>query len=398
MYFFYKFFIFLTLFLVSVSYGEGVVLKKQSGGFVGQHTLRTDQYVFKSMPTLNLEAVSYVLMDADTGKVLKSFEEHKQIYPASLTKVLTLYLVASALQNEQISLNDLVPISEKAWRTGGSKMFVKVGSLVKMEDLVRGIATVSGNDAAVAVAEYLGGNEENFAEMMNTKAAELGMVNSHFVNASGLPRPDHYSTALDLAKLTHSWFKNIPEFYFWFKEKWLDYNGIKQPNRNRLLWQYDWVDGVKTGHTEEAGYCLISSGIRDNLRLIGVIIGAPKEIIRNRDALALLNFGFRNFKRQLILEKNKEAGKIRIFGGKSNYLKVGTVKDWYVTLPKLKGEVKTMFNIKKSLYAPINVGEVCGSVTVLFNDEVIDETELISLDSIAKGNVFKRVIDYFRVK
>ncbi len=386
--------------LVSVIYGEGVILQKKTedkGEVVSKNELKKEFTPWQDID-LNLKVASYVLIDASTGKVLKAFEEKKQIHPASLTKVLTLYLVAEALKHEQIELHDLVPISEKAWRTGGSKMFVRVGSLVTVQDLIQGVATVSGNDAAIALAEYLGGSEEAFAQLMNHKAAQLEMMDSHFTNASGLPRPDHYSTALDLAKLTYHWLKEVPQFYFWFKEQWFEYNGIKQPNRNKLLWKYDWIDGVKTGHTEKAGYCLIVSGLKDHLRLIGVLVGAPNEAMRNQAALTLLNFGFRHFKRQLILEKNQEAGKVRVYGGKTNYLSVGVAKDWWVTLPKLRQEMKTTFQWNKPFYAPVNAGEVCGKVVLSLNDEVIAETEIIALHSVQKGNLLKRMIDYFRVK
>src|SRR3990167_7321302 len=225
----------------------------------------------------NLNSSGYVLMDADTGMIIAHKNMHQEMQPASLTKLMTLYLTFNALRNGQIHLTDEVRVSKKAWQTGGSRMFIKEGSLVTVQNLIDGIIVASGNDACVALSQYVGGNESTFVDMMNAAAAQLGMKNTHYVDSTGLPQPEHHSTPYDMALLTRAIIENFPQYYPLFKQGWITYNGIKQPNRNRLLWRDPSVDGLKTGHTNEAGYCLIASALRHGMRLISVVMGASTD-------------------------------------------------------------------------------------------------------------------------
>src|SRR3989344_871667 len=244
-------------------------------------------------PPPDLKAKSYVLMDALSGVVVADKEMNTVVEPASLTKLMTLYLTFSALHSGQIHLNDQGPISAHAWKMDGSRMFVKVGSFVTVDELIQGITVASGNDATVALAEYIGGTEETFAQLMNQTAQSLGMKNTHFMDSTGMPNDQHYTTAYDLALLARALIENFPQEYHYFSEKWITYNNIKQPNRNRLLWQDPSVDGLKTGHTDSAGFCLIASAKRNNMRLISVIMNTPNESERAIESEALLNYGFR---------------------------------------------------------------------------------------------------------
>ena len=270
-------------------------------------------------PTINAKA--YVLMDANSGQILAQKNMDQKQPPASLTKMMTLYVISHALQNGTIKLDDQVPVSEKAWRMSGSKMFIKVGTTVSVEDLIQGIIVDSGNDACVALAEYIGGSEQGFADMMNAETKALGMQNTHFLNSTGLPegenfQTDHYSTAHDLAILGYALIRDFPEYYPWYKQKWFTYNKIKQPNRNRLLWRYPNADGLKTGHTDEAGFCLVSSAQSDNMRLIAVVLGAPTDEARATDSIHLLDYGFRFFTTHVIYKANTPIANVRVWNGK----------------------------------------------------------------------------------
>ncbi|MBX9705272.1 MAG: D-alanyl-D-alanine carboxypeptidase, partial [Gammaproteobacteria bacterium] len=248
-------------------------------------------YIVPSPP--DIDAKAYVLIDANSGKVLATSNADARRQPASLTKLMTIYIAFRELAAGHIQLTDQVTISENAWKTGGSRMFVGVGSKVPLEDLLQGAIVASGNDSTTALAEYIGGTEPVFVQMMNQQAKQLGMNDTNYTDATGLPNPDHYSTANDLAKLANAIVHNFPQYYHYFGEKWFTWNGIRQPNRNRLLWRDDGVDGMKTGHTDEAGYCLIGSAQENGMRLISVVLGAPSENGRIEDSESLLKYGFR---------------------------------------------------------------------------------------------------------
>jgi len=342
----------------------------------------------------SLESAAYMLIDANSGKILAQKDIDKKRPPASLTKIMTLYVVSSALKSGQITLETEVPISEKAWRTGGSKMFVKVGDNVKISDLLKGIIVDSGNDACVAMAEYIGGNETSFAAVMNEEAKKLGMTNSHFTDSTGLPDPNHYTTPRDLAVLARALIQHFPEYYPWYKEKWFTYAGIRQPNRNRLLWRDASVDGIKTGHTEEAGFCLVSSAKKDDMRLIAIVMGAPSDALRASDSQALLNYGFRFFETHQVFKAGQKAGDVRVWKGEKSSIPVGVNKELYVTIPanQYKNLLITQ-EIPKDLSAPINKGQVLGNIVIKLNDEVIASQPVIALEEDPLGGIWTRMKD-----
>lgn len=335
----------------------------------------------------------YVVLDTNTGKTIAQKNMNKRRPPASLTKLMTLYLVFGALDNGQIKLDDRVPISHKAWSMGGSKMFVKEGSSVPVADLVQGIIVASGNDACVAMAQFLAGNEKTFAKYMNQAAQHLGMTHSHFVDSTGLPDPNHYSTAGDLSILASAIIHDYPQYYHFFKEKWFSYNGIRQPNRNRLLWRDDSVDGLKTGHTKAAGYCLIASAKR-NMRLLSVVLGTPSDSARANDSQALLNYGFRYYTSKQLYSAGETISSPRVWLGDKTHVALGVDQNLDVTLAKNKNEqISTKIEINPRLTAPINKGQLCGAITISDSAGKITSVPLIALENISKGGWFSRMRD-----
>jgi serine-type D-Ala-D-Ala carboxypeptidase (penicillin-binding protein 5/6) len=342
----------------------------------------------------SVEATAYMLVDFKSGKVISQKNANEKRPPASLTKIMTLYVISSALKSGQITLDTLVPISEKAWRTGGSKMFVKVGDKVPVRDLLKGIIVDSGNDACVAMAEYLGGNESSFAIMMNQEAAKLGMKNSHFTDSTGLPDPNHYTSAQDLAILSRALIANFPEYYPWYKEKWFTYAGIRQPNRNRLLWRDQNADGIKTGHTDEAGFCLVGSAKQGETRLISVVMGEPSDSARANDSQALLNYGFHFFETDLLKKAGESIEKIRIWNGEKEMISIGLAKDLYVTIPPNHFKnVTTTLDIPKVIKAPIKKGQTLGNLVVKLSDKTIETVPLIALEEDPEGGLFTKMQD-----
>ncbi len=344
------------------------------------------------------EVKAYILIDAHTGFVMAAKNVDEQLFPASLTKVLSLYIVASQLKSGQLQLQDPVFISKRAWQTGGSRMFVQVGTQVDLQDLIHGVATVSGNDATVALAEHIGGSEEGFVTMMNQAAKQLHMQNSSFADCNGLHN-SNYSTAADLAKLTSAWIRHFPEYYGWFKEKWFTYNNIKQPNRNRLLWRDEAVDGVKTGFTTQAGYCLIASAQHDDTRLIAVVLGAIKEAERLKAAQTLLGYGFRNYQSKKLFAARQEIIKAKVALGKRSELALGVAQDLYITAPKDKikaVQVKVLLN-SPHLRAPIAPGTVCGRIQIKQADQATVEYPLVALERVEKNYWFFNLLDYIKL-
>ncbi len=342
----------------------------------------------------SIDANGYILIDGASGKVLAEKNADARMAPASLTKLMSLYIISSALKNGAIHLDDKVRISTKAWQTGGSRMFVKVGDEVPARELMEGIAVASGNDASVAMAEYVAGTEESFASMMNNQAKILGMNSSHFMDSTGLPNANHFSTPRDFATLAQALTRDFPEDYRLFSEKWFTYNGIRQPNRNRLLWRYQYADGLKTGHTDDAGYCLVASAVKDGTRLISVIMGAPSDTARTEDSIRLLTYGFRFFETHKLYGANTVLTHARIWKGKQKEIALGVTSDMYATIPA--GQYKNIqatLDVNDPLTAPITKGQAYGNINVVLNNQVILSKPLVALEDDPRGGVFRRISD-----
>lgn len=346
-------------------------------------------------PAPSIEAKAYVLMDADSGRILAAKDGNVTLPPASLTKLMTLYVVSQALQAGQLKLTDPVTISEKAWRMTGSRMFVKAGSQVAIEDLLKGIIVDSGNDACVAVAEHLAGNEDTFAALMNQVAQTLGMQHSHFLDSTGLPNAQHYTTARDMAILAQALIHHFPQDYDWFKEKWFTYNKIRQSNRNRLLWRDTSVDGLKTGHTKEAGFCLVASAKRANMRLISVVLGAPSDSARASDSEALLNYGFRFFETHKLFDANTTLAQERVWLGTQKKVNFGLARDFYVTIPTGDYQLlKANMELNKPLQAPVVHGQNYGQVAITLNGNPVATAPLVALQDSAPTGAWGRLTDH----
>lgn len=342
----------------------------------------------------HLSAKAFMLIDANSGKIIAQKNATKRIPPASLTKMMTLYVVSNAIKNGQLSLKDKVRISKKAWKTPGSRMFVKEGQHVLVADLLKGIIVDSGNDACVALAEHVAGNEKTFASLMNGQAKALGMKNSHFVDSTGLPSPKHYSTAQDLTILSRALIKDFPEYYHWYKQKWFTFNGIRQPNRNRLLWRNHYVDGLKTGHTKEAGYCLVASAKKDGMRLISVVLGANTDSQRAEGSQRLLTFGYRFYETHELYKPLKKITQIRVWKGAVKTIDAGVQVPMYVTIPT--GQYKRLqisMELPNVIEAPVQKGKGLGAVYVKLGDKVIAKDELVALEASPKGGLITRLSD-----
>lgn len=343
-------------------------------------------------PTLNVK--SYILMDANSGKVIAQQNADTRLPPASLTKLMTMYVISNALKSNTIHLDDKVRISQKAWQTGGSKMFVKVNDEVPVRDLLQGIVVASGNDASVAMAEYLGGSEDAFADLMNEEAKKIGMTNSHFVDSNGLPNQDHYTTARDLALLTQAIIKNFPEDYKLYSQKWFSYNNIRQPNRNRLLWRFQYADGLKTGHTDEAGYCLVSSAVKDGTRFISVVMGSPNDTGRTEDSMRLLTYGFRFYESHKLFKGATSLAKARVWKGVNKEIDLGLNDDFYATIPAGQYKnIQAVIKVNDPLKAPIVKGETYGTLNIMLNNNVLVSAPLIALSDDPKGGILRNATD-----
>jgi D-alanyl-D-alanine carboxypeptidase (penicillin-binding protein 5/6) len=341
-----------------------------------------------------LAARAYLLMDVNSGKLLAEDNADERMEPASLTKLMTAYIAFEELKSGTIHLDDMVLISEKAWRMGGSKMFIEVNKRVSVEKLLKGMIIQSGNDASVALAEHIAGTEDAFATLMNSYAENLGMTNTHFVNATGMPDRDHYTTARDLAKLAVAIIKESPDHYAWYSIKKYTYNGITQYNRNKLLWRDKYVDGLKTGHTESAGYCLIASAKRDDMRLLSVVLGTRSENARAQESDKLLNYGFHFFETRPLYTANTPLTKTRIWEGNVENLDLGLAKDLYITIPRGRyDKLKATMNIDGTIIAPVDKGQALGTVDITLEGEQIDSQPLISLHDVTAGDFFQRMSD-----
>ncbi len=341
-----------------------------------------------------VSANSYLVMDADTGFVVASDNPDKRVAPASLTKLMSAYVIFQYLKAEQISLDETVTVSNKAYKTPGSRMFIEENSKVSIEDLIQGMIVQSGNDASVAMAEHLAGTEGAFADLMNNFAAELGMASTNFQNATGLPADNHYTTARDIAVLARAIVNEFPEYYAWYSQREFTYAGIRQENRNKLLKRDSSVDGMKTGHTDAAGYCLVSSAKRSGMRLIVAMMGSRSPKARVDASQALLNYGFRFYETKVVYERGAIIKTADIWKGQEDQLSIGTDQRVSLTLPRGRfEELQASIEIPSTLIAPIDSGQVLGQLKIEHDGKVLSQVRLVALANVAKGGLWKRMTD-----
>ncbi len=341
-----------------------------------------------------IEAGGHLLIDVHTGHVLSENNADARLEPASLTKIMTAHLVFLEIEAGRIKLDDLVTISEKAWKMGGSRMFIEVGKQVTVKELLKGLIIQSGNDSAVALAEYVAGSEEAFAQLMNKEAARLGSTGTQFVNASGMPDPGHYTTPRDIALISRATILDHPDFYAWYAIKDYTYNGIKQNNRNGLLWKDATVDGVKTGHTEAAGYCLVASAARDGTRLMSVVMGTDSIDAREKASSELLNYGFRFFETRRILSAGAALQQVKIWKGDTEQVAVGVASDVYMTYPRGdKESLQAQLLLSSPIEAPVRAGQQLGTVVISLKGEKQKSVPLVSLAEVNEGSFFSRMTD-----
>lgn len=355
-------------------------------------TAQAESVIIPKPPVLN--ATAYVLMDAASGEILVQKNADKRLPPASMTKMMTSYLATHELALGNLNEQDPVPVSIKAWKMGGSKMFIREGRDVPFIDLIKGIIIQSGNDASVAVAEYVAGSEDAFVDLMNRHAQRMGMENTHFKNSTGWPAEGHYSSSRDMAILAQSIINEHPEYYSLYKEKYFEFNKIRQPNRNKLLWRDPSVDGLKTGHTDEAGFCLTASAIRDDMRLIAVVMGTNSENARATETQKLLTYGFRYFETHRLYEAAAPIKTLPVWYGEEKEFEVGLEKDLYITIArgaKEQLEVETLTN--EFIEAPLQTATAQGSLAIRLNGEVLAERSLVALGNVEESSFFSRLWD-----
>ena len=358
----------------------------------GAMTATAAPIIIPAAPQIGAE--SYLVIDAATGDVLASENARMRLPPASLTKIMTSYIIADEIEQGRITLDDRVPISVKAWRMEGSRMFIREGTEVSVADLLRGIVIQSGNDASVAMAEYIAGDEEAFAGLMTQTAKSLGMDNTNFMNATGLPDEMHYTTAEDLAILTRALINRFPEHYAIYSEKYFSYNDIRQANRNALLWRDDSVDGVKTGHTQAAGYCLVASAMENDTRLISVEMGARDERTRAAESQKLLNYGFRYYETVNLYAAGSSLKRVRVWSGLHESLEVGLDDAITLTIPRGgRDQLKAEINLQDVIEAPIERGQTLGALTLSLGDEMLVERPVVALNPVQAAGWLSSTLD-----
>ena len=358
----------------------------------GAMTATASPIIIPAAPQIGAE--SYLVIDAATGDVLASENARMRLPPASLTKIMTSYIIADEIEQGRITLDDRVPISVKAWRMEGSRMFIREGTEVSVADLLRGIVIQSGNDASVAMAEYIAGDEEAFAGLMTQTAKSLGMDNTNFMNATGLPDEMHYTTAEDLAILTRALINRFPEHYAIYSEKYFSYNDIRQANRNALLWRDDSVDGVKTGHTQAAGYCLVASAMENDTRLISVVMGARDERTRAAESQKLLNYGFRYYETVNLYAAGSSLKRVRVWSGLHESLEVGLDDAITLTIPRGgRDQLKAEINLQDVIEAPIERGQTLGALTLSLGDEMLVERPVVALNPVQAAGWLSSTLD-----
>jgi D-alanyl-D-alanine carboxypeptidase (penicillin-binding protein 5/6) len=345
-----------------------------------------------------VDARAWLLLDATSGQTIASRNPQERIEPASLTKLMTAYLAFAALKGKSLALGQTIRVSELAWRAGGSRMFIEPRKPVTVEELLRGMIVQSGNDACIALAESVAGSEPAFVERMNSEAARLGMTDTNFTNSSGLPGPGHYSTARDLALLASALIRDYPEYYKLYSEREYRYNDITQRNRNRLLWLDPNVDGVKTGHTESAGYCLIASARRGERRLVSVVIGTASDGLRARESQKLLNFGFQSYEGLRLYQKGDAIGKLPVWKGSERELKAGVAADLYVTVPRgTADQLQAELVSQQPLIAPLEAGQRVATLRVSHEGKPLGEYPVVALENVAVAGFFARTWDSVRL-
>ena len=346
----------------------------------------------------SIGATSYVLIDFHSQAVLAERQSEAPVEPASITKLMTSYVAFQEIARGNLDLDDEVVISEKAWRTPGSRMFVEVGNRVRVEDLLKGIIIQSGNDASVAIAEHIAGDEAVFASMMNEAAARLGMSGTHYTNATGLPDPEMMTTARDSALLARALISEFPDFYSWYSEREFTFGGIRQHNRNRLLWRDPSVDGLKTGHTSSAGYCLVTSASRDGMRLISVVMGTESEQARASASQALLNYGFRFFETYHLYDGGAELSRERVWKGQADDLAVGVAEDLFVTVQRGRYDaLQASMELRGQLVAPVAEGDVLGQLLIQLDGDTVASRSLIAMSAVDEAGFFGRTTDSVRL-
>ena len=343
-----------------------------------------------------INAAAYLVSDFNSGELLVAENVDVKMEPASLTKIMTVYVVAAEIASGNIKLDDQVLVSETAWRMEGSRMFIEVGKRISVHDLLLGAVIQSGNDASVALAEHVAGSEEVFAGLMNQHAERLGMKNSHFTNSTGLPHEEYYTTARDMARLAAALIRDFPDIYAMHSIKEFSFNNIRQINRNRMLWWDETVDGIKTGHTENAGYCLVTSAVRDGMRLISVVAGAESDNSRAKGTQSILNYGFRFFETRRIYPAGAEVSTVKIWKGASEQLRLGVAEDLYLTVPRGRyDELDAIITPEETITAPIEAGAVKGAIRISLEGKLLAEHPLRALESVPEGTLFKRLQDEF---
>lgn len=349
-------------------------------------------------PAPAVEARAWLLFDVNSGQVLASRNAGDRFEPASLTKLMTAYLVFGALKQKSLKPEQVVPVSTRAWKAEGSRMFIEPNKPVTVDELLRGMIIQSGNDASIALAEAVAGSEEVFAQMMNREAKRLGMNNTNFTNATGLTAPQLYSSAEDLAKLVVALIRDYPEHYALYSQKEYRYNNISQANRNRLLWLDPTVDGVKTGYTENAGYCLVTSARRGERRLVSVVLGTASESARSTESQKLLNWGFQFYDSVKLYAAGQPVTSLRVWKGVSSMLKAGFTGDLYVAVPKGQGDkVKAVVESLQPLLAPVNPGQRVGMLKIEIDGRPHAELPVVALESVPVAGIFGRAWDSLRL-
>ena len=343
----------------------------------------------------DVAAKNYYVVDFSSGKVLAEKNPDEKIEPASITKLMTAYVVYKEINADRLSMDDIVDISEKAWRMGGSRMYLEVNSKVSVHELLKGLIIQSGNDASVALAEHIAGTEDAFVQLMNQYAMDLGMENTNFVNSTGWPDKQHVMTARDISRLSVAIIKEFPDHYSWYAEKEYSYNNIKQYNRNKLLWRDDTVDGIKTGHTDSAGYCLVSSALRSDMRIVSVVLGTDSKKSRASVSQALLNYGFRFYESHTLYDAEEVLSRPRVWSGEFETLTVGLAEKLAVTIPRgAYDDLDASMDIDKNIEAPVNKGKQVGLVKVSLEGKVLVSVPLVALETVNEGSLIQKAKDY----
>ena len=351
-----------------------------------------------NIPTApQVDARAYIVVDYRTDKILAAKDAVARVEPASLTKLMTAYIVFQELAAGKLKLDEQVMVSEHAWRSEGSRTFIELGKPISIQDLILGMIVQSGNDATIALAERIAGTEETFAQMMNANAKRLGMVGSHFDNSSGLPSPQHYTTSRDLSLLANAMIREYPQYYKWFSVREFEHNGIKQQNRNGLLEKDPTVDGLKTGHTDSAGYCLVTSALRDGMRLVSVVMGSTSMKARENASAALLNYGFTFYDTKLVVKGGAVLATARVWKAQIPSVDLGIKDDLYITLPRGQTDVKTAADVQPRLIAPLGRDTAVGTLHVSAGNQTLATLPLHPLKDVPAGGWWRRLIDTIRL-